>query len=386
VALDWNDPTDPGACGRFHGSFVTEISSRRGSSTTLVDAEAEAADGNDLVDLALGQVEAARAEGRRLVLNMSLQSGASDIPGADRTGCNTVECRTIRHQQYLFYRQFMAMLEQAFLVDEALADNTIIVVIAGNAGVALDTQIQALRVQFPNAFARLRIVGGADETGSVVPTFNHVANNATGHMVYARGVDVEVGGTFCDGTSFAAPEVTSVLDAIWALHPELTATQVLEAFMQALAEMGEDGVLPQDETGRVPQFFIDRAAFLAGPQVPATSIADFNGTYTGGYSGVALIEDEVAGIVTQPIGGGVAFSVAGGSISVTAPIPGSGSVALTGDGSLEASGGGGVFGEGAACSFSATFVLSPTLHVSAGGGWFCTLPNGTASGGWSAAR
>ena len=104
------------------------------------------------------------------------------------------------------------------------------------------------------------IVGGTDAGGNIYPAFNHLADNSVPNMVYVRAINVQPNG--CDGTSFAGPEVTSVLDAIWAQTPNATSAKVLAAFYRVLAQTGTNNVIPSDSNGKVTTNFINNAVTL----------------------------------------------------------------------------------------------------------------------------
>jgi hypothetical protein len=220
-------------------------------------------DDNDSVpaDVAY-QMYLAKMQNHHLVVNLSLEGPANYkiSSTADRTGCTSSLCQSIRRQQEQFYEGFLAVLDSAILLDPSLADNTLICVIAGNGGVDLDTQIANLKTRYPNAFARMVIVGGTDAGGNIYPEFNHLADNSVPNMVYARAINVQPNG--CDGTSFAGPEVTSVLDAIWAQTPKATSAKVLAAIYRVLAQTGTNNIIPADANGKVTTNFINNAVTL----------------------------------------------------------------------------------------------------------------------------
>jgi predicted outer membrane repeat protein len=118
---------------------------------------------------------------------------------------------------------------------------------------------------------------------------------------------------------------------------------------------------------------------LSGAGVTATNVDDgqdcgsdisrFNGGYSGSYSGDAA--------------GPVAFTVNEGSLTVSAPFPGSGTVYNDGQVAF-----GVVTSDGGPCSFSGNLVTTSGGGVSGSGTWVCTqVPIfGTASGSWTATR
>jgi hypothetical protein len=227
-------------------------------------------------------------------VNMSIQSGASGsiVSNLDRTGCSDPRCRAIRHQQILFYYDQLEVIERVALRRPDHTANAIVVIIAGNAGIDLDNELAALRQRFPNAFNSVKIVGGVDETGHIIKEFNHLTDNSSNLMAYARGKNVQAGTEMCGGTSFAGPEVARVLDYISSHAPGRTVAQVLSAFDQALREFSAQNILPQDANGFTTQAFLDRAVALATTTSPwdGTWVGTVTGTFSGGgcsYNGVS---------------------------------------------------------------------------------------------------
>lgn len=254
VLLDYLSGT-PGAC-EPHGANVRAVMERGGETATGVDLglnglgrEIEPIPGIHVVaDWApaltrdvIGQAEAAAASGDRAVINLSLQSIASSAgdhrhtPPNPRIDCNapstsaSLDCRVIEQEQL----HFLEALFQA-LQDEtpAVRANTALVIAAGNAGVPLTEQLAKLKTLYPDAAGSIEIVGATDANGDVVGGWNH----ADSGMVYARGVNVTgLPGQTCNGTSFAAPEVTRILDELWRANRSLTSAELVRVFESALA-------------------------------------------------------------------------------------------------------------------------------------------------------
>ena len=111
---------------------------------------------------------------------------------------------------------------------------------------------------------------------------------------------------------------------------------------------------------------------------PAETVTQFDGRYSGQYSGSATLDGD-----TYPVSGPVAFTISNGTISMTQPGSGTGSVSSSGSASFSVSGG--VSVEGASCRYAAAFTV--TNGVARGSGNFaCTYDGGSASGAWSATR
>jgi hypothetical protein len=264
-------------CWYWHGRLVKAVAGRSGAKTDEVDFSS-CRRTDCMISLTLAAMYSAAINDERAVINLSVQSGASgSAKGQDRTDCSDAKCRAIRHQQVLFYQGFLKAMEEAIAKDPSVADNTVFVIIAGNAGIDLDAELAALKYRFPNAWKHVKVVGGTDEYGGVDPKLNHLKDGSSGNMVYARARGVQAGDFKCDGTSYAAPEVSRVLDFVWSRNPKLTAAQVTDAFDQAIAEGWYQGVLPQDADGLTSQWFVDRFMEIAksmGGTGPEAEVAD----------------------------------------------------------------------------------------------------------------
>ncbi len=101
---------------------------------------------------------------------------------------------------------------------------------------------------------------------------------------------------------------------------------------------------------------------------PQTTLADFNGTYDGTYSG---------GAGTKKLSGSVSAGVNNGTVIVTQPGSGTGTVTASGQVTFGVS-----VVEGIACNFTGQIVLMGTA-ATASGTFSC---NGAASGNWNVTR
>lgn len=260
-----DNPNVSGTCGRTHGAHVKAVMSRTGGSVEEVSTFSSAllslfngGDWNPFVARQmLRRMHAAYQADRRAVINISLQPKASGSAGAaqDRRNCTTGVCREIQEEQKLFFRTLLQSMEQTTKQYPAVADNSLIVVSAGNAGVDLTRQLQDLVAEFPNAAQRVVIVGGSARQSNGTDTVEPRLNSATANMIFARGVDAIAGDDLCSGTSFAAPEIARVLNDIWQREPHLTSDRVLRDLKRVL---GSDGIVPQDANGVTTWDFITR--------------------------------------------------------------------------------------------------------------------------------
>jgi len=220
--------------------------------------------------------KAADAESRGVpaVFSFSLQShesGNTLITDAARaSGCTIHNCTVVRNAQRAFLRTFFQTMDAEIRANPDAANNMMLVIASGNAGADLDNQLRSLKQRYPEAYKRIKIVGGSFANGNIIEQFNHLKDNSGGGMAYARGANVAIRNpatgtvTTCHGTSFAAPEVAAVLNEIWRRNPTLTSEEVIDAFNKALNELHTNGVMPQDANGDTTTAFIDRASQLAG--------------------------------------------------------------------------------------------------------------------------
>ncbi len=205
VEMDWDNLVDTDICGALHGSFTRALAGSRASpdDATLVDVHDRVM---TLPEEVLFRMVSAKNEGHSLVVNLSLQAPANNrvAQGVNRTGCDDDYCHAIRVQQELFFLEFLSVIDSAIRVEPAVADNALIVIIAGNGGIDLDKEIADAKADYPAAFARMMIVGGTDTNGNISTIRNHLSNNTSRNMVYARSENVRICG--CDGTSYAGPK------------------------------------------------------------------------------------------------------------------------------------------------------------------------------------
>jgi hypothetical protein len=311
AVLDWDDPDGSGVCSRMHMSDVGLLAGRRrpfdaydANDPKLVDVHDRA---TELPAEALARMVSAYEARKHVTINLSLQSPSSGAAlSSDQSNCTDDDCASIRRDQKLFYQGFLQMLDQTLTKQPAVADNALLVVIAGNAGVGLDNELAELKEQYPAAFNRMVIVGGTDEQGKIAKHYNHLNDNSVPNMVYARADNVWPVG--CDGTSYAAPEVSSALDAIWLRATNATSAQLLKAFHRTLATTATNNVIPFDAKGKVTTNFINQVV---------QAIAD-------------LPPDITPKKADLPTIGGCAGGSASATFSITAPNDVSWSISWTG--------------------------------------------------------
>ena len=291
-------------CARYHGEHVANILQRSGAEVTRIDTFWDALlslpSGNwyPRVGAHLVKEMAKRAgTGERTVFNLSLQPKVSGAASPlDRSTCNDAGCRQIRREQLLFFMSILQNIEATVNQSPAIANNSLVVIAAGNAGVDLGTELRGLAQQFPKAFKHVLIVGGTDAAGNVAKTLNHSDAN----LVYARGVAVQTGPDICTGTSFAAPEVSRVVDYIWSQNPNLTSEQMIDTFKQALASSGSGNRLPQDTNGLAATSFLQRAVALTGFALSLGTTGTGHGTISANPPGPNYPPGTVVKLTANP--------------------------------------------------------------------------------------
>jgi len=274
--------SDKMSCHWDHGDLARMQAARLGSDTQAVDLPTQVPNENDYVDHIdiavdmLNKMKAASKSGQNVVFSMSLQPKTSG-KAINGSGCKEKACVAARLGQKAFHQQFLQMLDAQIAVDPKVAEHAAVVMIAGNAGVDLDVELTNLQKRFPRAFEHVKIVGGARGFGRIDTHLNHLRDNSVQNMVYSLGDDVEISPpdditktvATCSGTSFAGPEVAAVLDYIWSRNPALKATQVIDAFDKALAELGVNNTLLQNTRGHTAPAFLERAVEFAEGVKPA---------------------------------------------------------------------------------------------------------------------
>lgn len=272
-------------CKDDHGELVRLRAGRLGGSIEAVDLvtgiphQGSQVTNIDIVQSMVKRMKKAKKDGDNVVFSLSIQPTSSNVLYKDRSGCTTASCNSIRHGQKVFFKHYIQMVDAQIAADPSIADRALFVIIAGNAGVDLDAELKELKDKYPKAFKHVKIVGATKDPGEISKVHNHLKNNDAQDIVYSLGEDVTIfdgnsAKAVCTGTSFAAPEVSAVLDHIWSKAPGLKATQVIESFNQALREQGKNNTIPENVIG-TKQTFLDRAvaiakAKLAGTVVPKT--------------------------------------------------------------------------------------------------------------------
>ena len=142
--------------------------------------------------------------------------------------------------------------------------------------------------------------------------FNHVENNAPPagslqpNMVYMVAKQVPAFANDwtkemikCDGTSFAAPEVSGMLEYVWRKNPDLTSGQILDSFYSTLLKKGKDSIIPQERKGSqvsTSHLFIEDV-IKAGNAMKSKNY-DLTGEWTGTYK-LHYVDNEAFKCITD---------------------------------------------------------------------------------------
>lgn len=265
---------NPSDCRDHHGDLTSLEAGRFGANIGKVDMNSVSGPG--AIGMARSireQAEKARKSGHHMVFSFSLQSHESATllvtPEARAAGCAIRNCTLVRNAQSVFLRTYFQTMDIIRRTSPSTADNMMFVIATGNAGVDLDNQVAQLKLEFPETWKRIKLVGGSFADDGIIEQYNYLKKNADNDVAYAVGTNVRITNpttgttTTCHGTSFATPQVSAVLDEIWANNPTLTSEQVMDAFNQALRELGTDGVIPNGPDGKISRAFRDRMLEIA---------------------------------------------------------------------------------------------------------------------------
>ena len=247
-------------CGADHGDLTKLLTERLGSSSKGIDIknDLDYKAGITVVKDIIEKMKEAKNKNENVVFSMSLQSAESSKASGLSSGCKEKSCDSVRHAQKLYLQKYFQMMEAQIKSDPTISNRAILVISAGNAGIDLDSEIKYLKEKFPNSFKQMKIVGSSTKKGEVDKGDNHLQNNNEANIIYSLGTGVNISDkAICSGTSFAAPEVSAVLDYIWSKNPKLNAKQIIESFDKVLKEKGKNNTIPQDENGHTTQEFLD---------------------------------------------------------------------------------------------------------------------------------
>jgi hypothetical protein len=181
----------------------------------------------------------------RAVVNLSLQGAWED---ANHNVLTAAQYQANEHELLWGYAAALSALAKS---SPTSFNQTVFVLSAGNGvgdtgttGLDLSAEVQQLHAAFPLVFPsgqgpHMIIVGSTQSNSTATDTgFNYSTIN--GDLVYAQGHQAKVSASGCtaDGTSFAAPEVTNLIATVLAGNPNVTVSQVTQAFMNAYKQNG----------------------------------------------------------------------------------------------------------------------------------------------------
>ena len=192
----------------------------------------------------------------RGVINISAQGAYSYTVG--NAEFDFAQAVYERHESHFL----MGLVNMLNALDDNVLGSTVFVVSAGNGtadngspSMNLTSLLQSFhnQSQYSRVFGlgggpHIIIVGGEKAGGGIDAGFNYASlvNGSDGSplMVYANASNIPFypagGNNGCtgSGTSFAAPQVSSLIAQLLSANPNLTAAQVTKAFMQAAASNG----------------------------------------------------------------------------------------------------------------------------------------------------
>ena len=187
----------------------------------------------------------------------------------------------------MLLRQYAEALDAIGEINPAALERIALVTIAGNgnpSGVDISDVMSKLRSDFPRVFPpgpsgggdHLLVVGGTIiDSNSIDKGMNY--SNTAGDLYYAPADDVVVdanGGTL-DGTSFAAPFITNLLQQVLIANPGMTVGQVTKALKLAYISLGRVPTAGEltGELRSEPVITIDDAGTIEGDEGTTTSLA-----------------------------------------------------------------------------------------------------------------
>lgn len=267
---------NPKNCFDDHGELVEAKAKQFGGKTKTFDIAAwNLQDNVDIAGHMYDTIKERATKDNKVIFSVSLQSGLSQNTLQDsdlKDDCASNICKNVRREQKIYLEAYLATLELAINNEPKSAENAILVIISGNAGVSLDEELSDLRNKYKHAFAKVKIVGSSDclKNANVNKKDNYLKDNSVPNMIYSCGENINIYDenkkflASCSGTSFAAPEVASVLDYLWSKQPKLNANQLLSVFDKTLADFNSKNILPQEDK-KTTQAFLD--AVLANSKI-----------------------------------------------------------------------------------------------------------------------
>jgi hypothetical protein len=221
VIIDLWDGTD-------HGDEVSQIASEQEGAASASKTEVDVfKDGpkevrNESVLIAIGLAAInAHESGRVTAINLSL--GAENVlPAGDWHGVTSPD---VIEQKVLLFQSLEETLHFLEGMNQEYLDHILITIAAGNEGLDITDVLYELKGMYPRAWDHVIIAGGLDEHNQRIREFNTSEN--PDDILYAQ-----MPGELY-GTSFAAPQFTGLIAAIAAERPDLTASQIKRAILDA---------------------------------------------------------------------------------------------------------------------------------------------------------
>jgi hypothetical protein len=349
----------------------------------------------------LSLLQAAQATGSPVIINISM-GPTNDNLAADKQ----------------FYNQTAALLQAASQQFPGILDKALIFIAGSDQSLNETSSFTGVRSTFPNAaiWKSLYFVESEEGIGAAGCGVGYVTAG-TSNVLAAKGCNVTIPGTTCvvNGTSFATPAIANIAaqtytagggavpmnqigDAIWAFQTSAGRLPTVSdlAFFRLVTLTSGTGAGSVSTNPSAP-------TYLGGTTVTVTAAANAGAAFTGwtgactGTGTCAVLMDAnktvtaafnafvttydgtymgtLAGDIHGPTSGIMAFTVHNGTITLTAPIDGQGSVTAAGGGTF-----GGPILE-FTLNFTGNFSVSPAGGLAASGSW--VVGGATGGGTWS---
>ncbi len=238
VMIDgWSNDASPAidaGNGQDHGATTSDIASggsvqSEAASKTEVDIYHQPA-GTGPGDLNMSAIVPsimlaamnANERDRVTAINLSINANTGLDDGNDHHGLT--DAATVRGQE--LEQNYLEGIFQAMeTMGQPYLDHVLVNISTGNAGLDLTAQYSDLKSRYPNAWNHVIMAGGLDGNNNRFPLFNSSEN--PDDVLYAQMPDGLV------GTSFAAPQFTSLVAALAAERPDLKSGDLKRAILEA---------------------------------------------------------------------------------------------------------------------------------------------------------
>ncbi len=211
---------------------------------------------------------------RVTAINISVNADTGLDDGNDHHGLT--DAATVRGQQ-LEYNYLEGIFQAMEAMGQPYLDHVLVNISTGNAGMDLTNQYADLQTRYPNAWAHVIMAGGLDSNNSRAPWANSSEN--PDDVLYAQMPGDLI------GTSFAAPQFTSLVAALAAERPDLKSGDLKRAILDAAPVINTYRTIPS----------LEQALAKANELFPPTTTTSTNTATTGTTTAAGAFEGEWAG-------------------------------------------------------------------------------------------